>query len=65
MICRPWPESLPPWIDPATLPVFGLPPRDPNNDDDEEEDDEDETARQAARSTLMGLWARGASCTML
>jgi hypothetical protein len=42
MICTPWTESLPLWIDPASLTVFGLPPRDPNNDDDEEEEDEDE-----------------------
>jgi hypothetical protein len=42
MICTPWTESLSPWMAPASLTVFGLPPRDPNNDDDEEEEDEDE-----------------------
>jgi hypothetical protein len=42
MLCSPWPESLPSWIDPASVTVFGLPPRDPNNDDEEEEEDEDE-----------------------
>jgi len=44
MICSPLPDSLPTWIDPAPLTIFGLPPRDPNDDDDEdeEEDEEDE-----------------------
>ena len=43
MICSSWPESLPPWIDPAAPTAFGLPPRDPNNDDDDEEEEgEDE-----------------------
>jgi hypothetical protein len=42
MICLPLPESWPPWIDPASVTGFGLPPRDPNNDDNEEEEDEDE-----------------------
>jgi hypothetical protein len=42
MICSPWPESLPRWIDPTLPTVFGLPPRDPNDDDDDEEEDEHE-----------------------
>jgi hypothetical protein len=41
MICSPLPDSLPTWVDPVPLTIFGLPPRDPN-DEDEEEDEEDE-----------------------